>query len=684
MRTSRRVDLSTDMLELTIGIDRKPVLERWNIPSDAAWADLSSPLFAVVADGRRLDGLSPDCCVGDAHVERREKGETYAVIPVTFPEAGLQTEVHFLLYPDTALLEQWLTIQNRSRQPIRIDRIDSFSLHLPPDTYELLSFTSSWGAEFDAQRRPLGGPVVLESRSGRSSNGAVPFFVLGRGNEQLSGAVAWSGNWIVRFEPDETGYYVSGGLSDRQFWADLQPGGTFDAPHVVLTLARGDLDGIARQYHQVGRAYWYPTNRTTRDLPVEWNHWWSYEDRAIDEDSFRANVDVAAELGLELCTLDAGWFGESDAGATWTDYRGDWDRVNAVRFPSGIRSLSDAVHERGLLFGLWCEIEGLGERASLLQSRPELVAMRDGEPLGYVCLGCPEARHWAVATLERLIAGYRCDWIKLDFNLDPGAGCNRIDHGHGPGDGLFAHYRGYYSVLSDLRTRHPEVVLENCSSGGLRNDLGIMRQTHVTFLSDPDWPEHNLQVFWGATLMLAPEVCLQWGLSEWLTPHPHQTFDPHDPTLQPHQVDYRIRTALLGAAGFSLRLPDLPDWIAARIAFHARLYQDSIRRFVRDGVLYRLTGQPRGDGQGERWCAFQFSLPGEHLLLIFRLPGAPRERTMFPQGLRAGVRYQFRMVGDEQERWCRGDDLMTEGLHVDWLNQEDSAIIFLRDEQVDT
>lgn len=34
-----------------------------------------------------------------------------------------------------------------------------------------------------------------------------------------------------------------------------------------------------------------------------------------------------------------------------------------------------------------------------------------------------------------------------------------------------------------------------------------MRQNHDVFLSDPDWPEHNLQLFWGANTMLAPNVC---------------------------------------------------------------------------------------------------------------------------------------------------------------------------------
>ncbi len=86
----------------------------------------------------------------------------------------------------------------------------------------------------------------------------------------------------------------------------------------------------------------------------------------------------------------------------------------------------------------------------------------------------------------------------------------------------------------------PEVVLENCSSGGLRIDLGILRQTHMTFLSDPDWPVHDLQIFWGASTMLAPDVLLHWSFCDWRStnPPPQQTFNPRDP--EPHPETARL------------------------------------------------------------------------------------------------------------------------------------------------
>ncbi|HAB60768.1 MAG TPA: alpha-galactosidase, partial [Lachnospiraceae bacterium] len=82
-----------------------------------------------------------------------------------------------------------------------------------------------------------------------------------------------------------------------------------------------------------------------------------------------------------------------------------------------------------------------------------------------------------------LVEETNADFIKLDFNLDPEYGCNRIDHGHGQGDGLFQHYREYYRILDAVRERFPNLIIENCASGGLRCDLGMLQHVHTTFLS---------------------------------------------------------------------------------------------------------------------------------------------------------------------------------------------------------
>lgn len=674
------IDLSTPALSFVLRAADGLALDAYG-PPGMPWALPSSALFAVEVDGRRIDGRTPGLVVEGTSLREDTPGRRELTVTLRHAGVGIAIDYHVALYAETALIETWVTARNIGAGTRRVTRINSLALDLPAGDYERLSFTGDWGLEFEPQRAALTEAVTLESRAGRSAKGHLPWFALARdGRSILGGAVAWSGNWVVRLERSGAGFTLSGGLHDWEFAAELPAGGAITAPPFVVALAEGQtLDAIATQYARVGRRHWYPHNPLADSLPVEWNHWWSYEDKDLDEAVFRRNVDVAAELGMEVCALDAGWFGPSDEATHWYEQRGDWDMVNTRRFPAGLRALSDYVHERGMAFGIWCEIEAIGTQARLATERPELVATRAGAPLGYVCLGSEAGREWALATLDRIITAYRCDWVKLDFNLDPGAGCDRDDHGHGPGEGLFAHYSGYYALLEAVRARHPHVVLENCSSGGLRIDLGIARQTHMAFLSDPDWPEHSLQCFWGASLMLAPDALLHWGYCEWShAEHRMQHFNPRDPALAPHQIDYYTRISMLRRFGFSQRLPDLPAWVAARYRDLIADYKDHVRRFVGGADLIRLTGQPRRFGAGDRWAAFQYAMAdgSEHLLAAFRLPGGAPERTIALARLDPSRRYTLTWLGEGRVERRSGAELMADGLALA-LPEEGSAMALL-------
>lgn len=674
------LDFSTGCLDLVFKTDQGRL--RWEkfTSGGATWLDSTHPIefFDISVDGKAWNASNLD--FDRVEVDNGTAGLRQAHF--WFRGPGFTVEQQLRVYGDDALIEVWPIITNTGDRPFTIQRVDSLALRLPATAYELLSFSSDWGSEFEPYRQELTGAVILETRAGRSSKGKHPWFALFQREEQvLSGAVAWSGNWVFRFEPQEDapgGYRLSGGIHDWAFSKTLDLGEAMQAPPVILSLG-GSLNDTARQFARAGRAFWYPHNALSDRLPVEWNHWWPYEDIDIHERVFTENAEAAERMGFEVCTLDAGWFGPSAADAPWWQYRGDWQHVNAQRFPGGIRALADQVHGRGMKFGIWCEIEGLGSDARLALEHPEYVALRDGARLGYVCFGNPQVQAWAYQTLEGLITHYQADWIKLDFNLDPGAGCNCTDHGHQAGDGLYAHYMGYYQVLDRLHQNYPEVVLENCSSGGLRIDLGMLRHTHMTFLSDPDWPVHDLQIFWGASSMLAPDRLLHWSFSDWRspTPPPQQNFDPHDPGLTRKRFDYYARISMLGVYGYSQKLPDLPAWLSVRIAEHNALYKTQVRRFVREGDLYRLTGQPLRSGGGEGWAAFQYSLPdcSEHLLFVFRLPGSVRERSICMQDLQPERIYTLEGLEGETRQQLTGRALMDGNLVFSDLEEEESALL---------
>jgi alpha-galactosidase len=128
-------------------------------------------------------------------------------------------------------------------------------------------------------------------------------------------------------------------------------------------------------------------------------------------------------------------------------------------------------------------------------------------------LGNPEARAWLLERLSVLIAESGVDHLKWDNNA--WMTNTRPLAGAGPNDGNFRHVAGLYELLAALRERFPWLMIENCSGGGNRLDLGLMRYTDAGWMDDRTSPSahvrHNLQ---GLTMFLPPAYLLSYLLHD--------------------------------------------------------------------------------------------------------------------------------------------------------------------------
>ncbi|WP_225446581.1 alpha-galactosidase [Paenibacillus rhizovicinus] len=598
-------------------------------------------------------------------------------------EQGLKREQMAVSHGMDGVTEYWTSFTCLTSAGCEVTDAFSVNASVGDSAVRAVYYESAWGREYTPVTVEVTGRLRIENRKGRSSADVHPLILVhGRSGAVYAYAVAWSGNWMLEIEPSDSdcAFTVRGGLASASFAKKLSAGETWTTPKVMGASSKtGSLNEISAKFHA-----WYetvtPRNALSDQMPVEWNHWWAYEDKWINEDVFLRNADLAAEIGVEVCTLDAGWFGSDDADEHWFDVRGDWHKVNRTRFPKGIRYLADYVHGKGMKFGLWCEIEGLGAKADLCGTHPQFVAKRDGAFLGYVCLGGEEAQRWAFATLAGMIEDYDCDWIKIDFNLDPGEGCNCGDHGHGAHDGLYAHYEGLYRVLEQIRERYPEIVLENCSSGGLRTDLGIIRQMHVNFLSDPDYSEHQLQAFWAASLVLPPQRCLHWAWSN-TCGDGFPGMDFGSPELSESAFKFHMRTAMLHTTGYSHPLPRYDGHTLADMRAQIAFYKAHAREWIRGSTLYRLTPQAVRGGQGAGWNAYSFVKPageGTACLFVFRLEHGEASARIRLEGLEADRHYAVEDVDTGAVFVQTGAELMSEGLFFDDMQPVESRVLRLR------
>ena len=458
-----------------------------------------------------------------------------------------------------------------------------------PEGSMALIFRSEWGREMTPLWQAAAGTDMAVT-AGRSSHGWSPFlFIREAAGAWLWVGLAWPGNWRLTLTAEGEIFF---GMDGAMLSGTLQPGETLPLPRALIARA-ADFNTLRRDVCRFLRT-WLPPTRMDPSI-VSWNPWWRYEDCEINEDIVLANARAAKELGIDLIVLDAGWFGGVSPESHWTRRRGDWDQEDRQRFPHGIGWLAEQIHGMGLRFGLWMEPEGMGADSQLRREHPEWEALRDGKPLPepYLCLGAEGAAEWLCGHMARLVRLTKADWIKLDFNVDPGLGCSRGDHGHQAGMGLYAHVQAYLHLLDRLRAEFPHLVVENCSSGGLRLDLAMLAHTDVCFLSDPDETAHSLQCFlWLA--FLPPERLLHWAWSETRRyPDGSHVF----PGLAAERLPDALPGAMLHPFGFSRDLTALTDMQRRAIAGAIARYRRDMAPMIPRGTIRLETPPPLRTGE---------------------------------------------------------------------------------------
>lgn len=595
--------------------------------------------------------------------------------------SGITAELVTQTDENTGVSRRRLQIRNTGAEKTLFYAHLLYSMAYPHARLEY--FTSDWGSEYTSCTLDVTYPVRIGTWSGRSAKGCSPFFsvcpVQG-GAPVLGISVGWSGNWEAGVQRRDGENVVSVGLLKDDFFKELQTGEVFENIELFDCVNDIDKESLSFSFRTYYRDRISLMKTVFNELPVAFNSWWPYEDKDISEDVFFQNAVAAKKLGFTNTLLDAGWFGPSgdpaEPGASaWFEKQGDWDLINTRLFPSGIAHLGKRVNEEAEIpFGIWCEIEAVGKNSHLYRTHPELIAKKDGEPLDYVCMGNPKTREWALGIFQTLVEVYGAKWIKIDFNLDP-VSCDCEAHGHGKGDGLYAHYKGLYAFMDTLRTTYPGLVIENCSSGGLRIDYGIMQHCHIAFLSDPDYTPHHLKCFWGMLSHIHPSGCYHFSKSETVCDHNYawnqngERLVERKPITRATSItrfDYMMRAVMMSGFGISHKLPELPQWAKARLAEHIRIFHEISGAYLYSGDAYRLTRQPMADlHDGARWSAFEFvSDTGNALLFVFKKPGGERRSTFRLLGLTDSALYHITPYEGGNEESYTGYTLKNKGCTV--------------------
>jgi alpha-galactosidase len=485
---------------------------------------------------------------------------------------------------------------------------------------------------------------VLTTTCGRSSNDYIPFLDLSLGKQQgYLFAIGWTGSWKARFANEGKAVAVAMGMERTNF--RLLPGESIRQPSITVFERSGqERQAFKTLVHRFILEHKVPRDAQGQVIPpiLAVAAGGGNKTPQMMLDVLKYCVDN--RMPFDTYWVDAGWYGAphedelySNCGPNWWKYVGDW-RVNTTTHPTGdLLPIANAVHQAGLKFLLWFEPERMTDIAPILETHPEY---RHGQLVDY---GNAEALKWIQETVYGIIKKHAIDVYRQDFNMDPGPVWRELDAADRIGIAEAKHIAGMYKFLDDMRVQFPNILQENCASGGRRIDMEMISRAHTYCRSDyyigPKPADSAFILGQNATLNLMPYL----------------PFQGCEFNCVPVGDDYAAFSII--SSGTVITPSDFDGGIIRRpltvneTSWFKKVFDVAIRmRPFYVGDFYPLTSEA---GAGDDvWCAWQCDRPDLNagFAIIFRRGAAAEEtRTFELGGIDPDASYSLDVYGGKSE-----------------------------------
>lgn len=523
--------------------------------------------------------------------------------------SGCTLTAYYTVFAACDVITRFFRLTNGGGSPVKIEKAMSATLDIISlEDADYVNLRGAYPREryFQREHMPYGN-VSICSRRGSSSHHHNPFMaVCEHGAGEDNGAVygmnlVYSGSYLTEADKDQNGLIrLQTGLGEESFGYLLASGESFDCPEAVFTYSGKGLNGMSRNFHRFIRAHILPEEKFPR-RPVVLNTWEaSYFD--IDEDNLLRFADAAVENGIDMLVMDDGWFGRRDDD---TSSLGDWYQ-HKTKFPSGLANFVSRVKAKGIKFGIWIEPEMVNPDSELYRAHPDWVMVAPGRDLllsrhqTVLDMANPAVVDYLIDIFDKTLGELDIDYIKWDMNrnicsaVSPYLGAERQD------EVLFRYMKGVYRLFRWFNERFPHVMIENCSGGGGRFDLGMAKYSTQIWTSDQTTPVLRIPIQHGSTYAYPPAMMSCHVSNAW------------DLTKDPRQLDFAFRVAVNGPLGYELHLPDMPDSVKATIRAQIESYrgwEDTILR----GDFYRV----HNPIESPYYSYYFVSADGGHILATF-------------------------------------------------------------------
>jgi alpha-galactosidase len=497
----------------------------------------------------------------------------------------------------------------------------------------------------------------------------LPFFNLQTGGDGLIIGIGWNGQWFAEIGHDGNGHcQLSAGM--EHLHTKLLPGETIRSPLMLVMYWSGEMMHGQNLFRQLVLKHFHPQkDGQPLSMPVCNGTWggWSNE---VHQEIIKTIVEK--KLPYDYYWIDAGWYGKSETDCP-SVFQGDWGTVgdwivNKHRHPETLKPISDAIKKANMKFLLWFEPIRFSRGTEATVAHPEYFIDIPGDGNLLLDLGNPEAKQYITDTISGLITENGVDCYREDFNFDPYPYWTYKEEPDRIGIREIRFVEGAYAYWDELHRRHPNLVIDNCASGGRRIELETMKRSMPLWRTDYNcFPYLKTEATQSHT----------FGIAHWI---PANSINPF---CEGKLDTYKIRSAL--SSGFlanvldnlsdkplSERNEDEYQWWRARISEAQRA-----KPFFY-GDFYPLTS---GNYSDDNWLAYHFYLQEKEsgLIVAFRRSKSDVISMNFDlTTIKPSARYEFEDVDTGEKKILTGEEVRKKGFTVATKQPRESRLVFYR------
>ena len=608
-----------------------------------------------------IDGKPPIPGLPSCYALDHDRTQTL-VIRLRDDVLGLEIRLYYAVLEDYDVIARHSEFIYDGDETLYLENAMSMSIDCSQGYDEMIELCGTALREKHIARRALGnGVTAIESRRGISSHQQSPFCAMVSRDTGENAGKAWgvsltySGNFLVRADSDMYGAVrLQAGIHPDTLCWQMKRGDHFHTPEALLVYSGEGLNGMSQRFHRVfierlSRGKW-----KERERPVLLNTWEAcYFD--FTHDKVVSLARAAKKAGIELLVLDDGWFGHRDDDRSSL---GDWFE-NSPKLPKGLKGLAEDVNALGLSFGLWFEPEMVSPDSELYRAHPDwCIHVQNRKRTTWrnqlvLDLTREDVCDYIIESLTRVLSSAHITYVKWDNNrriTEPGSELLPPER---KGELFHRYVLGLYRILETITSRFPDVLFENCASGGARFDPAMMHYFSQTWASDNTDAVSRLKIQYGTSLLMPPLFITS-----------HISASPNHQLGRETPFDFRRQVCMPFNMGYELDLLKLTDEELASIARVNEEYR-AIRRMTQFGTFSRLISPFEGEGNA---CAWQIaSQDGSEVFIWYYKPYAEPEEAyirVHPVGLDAKATYTDAVTG----RRITGSMAMHMGLTIDWKN----------------